>query len=109
MVNPMKGEAQLGERMLAYDFGAFCMLEEKAGMKISVLLQELQDGLGFGELRDFVWAGLQKHHGDMSEPEIISFLNDTGFQEAVAAVAKGITSHFGEQRAKAKNPPKAKQ
>lgn len=108
MANPMKGEAPLGDRTLAYDFGAFCVLEEKTGKKVPQLMQALQEGLGFGELRDFAWAGLQKHH-NMGETEVVDLLNEVGFQPTAEAVAKAITSFFGEQRAKGKNPPKAKQ
>jgi hypothetical protein len=108
MANPLKGEAQLGDRTLAFDFGAFCTLEEKTGKKVPELMQALQTGLGFGELRDFAWAGLLKHH-NMGEAEVVELLNEVGFQPTAEAVAKAITSFFGEQRAKAKNPPKAKQ
>jgi hypothetical protein len=107
MANPMKGEAQLGELTLAYNFGAFCTLEEKTGKKVPVLMNMLQEGMGFSELRDFAWAGLQKHH-NMTEAEVVAALDEIGFQTTAEAIAKAITSFFGEQRAKGKNPPKAK-
>lgn len=106
MANPVKGEAQLGDYTLAFNYGTFCALEGKTGKKVPLLMQAVQEGLGFSELRDFVWAGLQKHH-KMTEDEVEAFLDDVGFEAAATAVAKGITSHFGEQRAKGKNPPKA--
>jgi hypothetical protein len=107
MVNPLRGESPLGEYTLAFNFGAFCTLEEKTGKKMPLLMQSVQDGLGFAELRDFVWAGLQKHHS-MTDQEVEAVLDDVGFEAASTAVAKGITSFFGEQKAKDKNPPKAK-
>jgi hypothetical protein len=107
MANPMRGEAPLGEYTLAFNFGTFCTLEEKTGKKMPVLMQAVQEGLGFAELRDFVWAGLQKHH-NMTEDEVMGVLDDVGFEAAATAIARGITSFFGEQRAKDKNPPKAK-
>lgn len=108
MVNPLKGEAQLGDFTLAYNFGAFCALEEKTGHKMPVLMQMVQDGLGFSELRDFVWAGLQKHH-KMDDDQIVALLDDVGFEIAASAIGKGVTSFFGAQREKkGKNPPSAK-
>lgn len=104
--NPLKGEATLGDFTLAYTFGAFCALEEKTGKKMPVLMQMLQDGMGFSELRDFAWAGLQKHH-QSSVDEAVTLLDEVGFEPAATAIAKAITSFFGEQRAKGKNPPKA--
>jgi hypothetical protein len=62
MPNPVKGETSLGEFTLAFNFGAFCALEGKARKKMPELLHALETGLGFEELRDYVWAGLQTHH-----------------------------------------------
>jgi hypothetical protein len=104
---PLKGEAQLGDYTLAYNFAAFCALEAKTGHKMPVLMQMVQDGLGFTELRDFVWAGLLKNH-KMGDAEVVAFLDEIGFEPAAAAIGKGITSFFGEQREqKGKNPPTA--
>lgn len=107
MVNPMKGEAQLGDYILAFNFGAFIALEEKTGKKMPVLLSMLQDGLGFGELRDFAWTGLQKNHPEMTSDLVTALVDDVGFEVAAAAIGKAATAFFGSQKEKAGNPPKA--
>jgi hypothetical protein len=107
MANALRGEAPLGDLTLAFNFGTFIELEQKTGMKMQGLMLAVQDGLGFGQLRDFLWAGLLKHHA-MSEADVTALLDDVGFEAAATAVGKCITSFFGEQKAKAENPPKAK-
>jgi hypothetical protein len=107
MANPMKGEAQLGDFTLTFNFGAFCSLEVKAGKKMPVLLQMLQEGLGFGELRDFAWAGLQAKHPGMTDEAVIDLVDEVGFEAAAVAIGKAVSEFFGSQKEKGKNPPKA--
>lgn len=107
MANPIKGEAALGDLTLAYTFGAFCALEEKTGRKVPELLQMLEKGIGFCDLRDFVWAGLLKHH-PQSQDEVDALLDGIGFDTAAQAVGKGVTSFFGApKKEKDSNPRKA--
>lgn len=103
MANPMKGEARLGEFTLAYNFGAFCELEAKTGMKMPQLLASISDGLGFGELRDFVYVGLQTHHKGVSEQTVLLLLDEQGYEKAAKAVGEAVTAFFGKP--KEKNPP----
>jgi hypothetical protein len=107
MANPLKGEARLGECTLAFNFGAFCELEEKTGKKMPQLLEAINNGLGFSELRDFVWAGLQTNHKGATDADTAALLDEHGFQAGAEAVAKAVTAFFGSQKAKGKNPPKA--
>lgn len=107
MANPIKGEAPLGEFTLAFNFGAFCELEEKTELKVPQLLQAMGAGLGFKELRDFVWAGLQTHHKDASEELAVKLCEEVGFEAAAAAVGKAVNGFFGSQKEKGKNPPAA--
>jgi hypothetical protein len=58
-------------------------------MKMQQLMLAVQDGLGFGQLRDFVWAGLQKHH-QASDGEVIALLDDVGFEEAATPSATAL-------------------
>lgn len=107
MPNPMKGEAQLGDHTLTFNFGVFCSLEVKAGKKMPQLLEALSEGLGFGELRDFAWAGLQPKHPGMTDDDVAALIDETGFEVAAVAVGQAVTSFFGSQKEKAKNPLKA--
>lgn len=109
MANPLKGEASLREYTLAFNFGVFCALEEKIGKKMPELLQSIMAGLGFGELRDFVFLGLSTHHPNITEDEALKLLDEVGYKDAALAVSKAVGSFFGEQKAKDKNPTKAAQ
>lgn len=107
MANRLKGEASLGDKTLAFDFGAFIALEDKMGKKMPEITQMMQEGLGYSDVRDFVWAGLLKHH-PQSEAEVVTFLNEIGYPAAMEAIRDGVNSHFDNSEAKDKNPPKAK-
>lgn len=107
MAIPLRGEARLGEFTLAFNFGAFCALEEKTGKKMPELLQAINDGLGFSQLRDFVWAGLQTNHKGLTDEDVAALLDECGFQEGADAVGKAATNFFGTQKEKGKNPRKA--
>ena len=107
MANPMKGEAALGDYTLAFNFGAFIELEERTGLKVPMLLQTLEVGLGFGDLRDFVWAGMRTHHRDVTDEQLVDLLNEQGFEKTKDAVVKGVTSCFAGEKSKDKNPTKS--
>jgi hypothetical protein len=79
-----KGEAPMGDLTLAFNFGTFCELEQKTGMKMQQLMVLIQDGLGVCELRDFLWAGLQKYH-QTSEADVLALIDDVGFEAAAIA------------------------
>ncbi len=109
MANLLKGEAQLREYTLAYNFGVFIALEEKLGKKMPEILQTMTEGLGFGELRDFVYVGLQKHHPETTNEAAVQLLEDVGYKDAALAVSKAVGGFFGERKAKAENPTKRAQ
>lgn len=100
----MKGEASLGDKTLAFNFGTFCALEEKCGKKVPELLEAMNTGLGFGELRDFIWAGLQVHHPGSTDDDALKLLDDVGYSEAATALGKAVGGFFGAPKAKGKNP-----
>ncbi|HET6536349.1 MAG TPA: hypothetical protein VFG41_09215 [Sphingomicrobium sp.] len=107
MANPVKGEAQLRDYTLAFNFGVFCALEDKLGKKMPEILQSVAAGLGFGELRDFVYLGLRTHHPDTTEDDALKLLDEVGYKTAALAVSKAVAGFFGEERAKGKNPTRA--
>jgi hypothetical protein len=105
MANPLKGEARLRDYTLAYDFGALCGVEEKTGKKVPQLIQSLAEGLGFGELRDFVHIGLQAHHPGTTEADAVSLIEEAGYKDSVAAVGKAFTGFFAPQPKEKGNRP----
>lgn len=107
MTNPMKGETLLGEHTLVFNFGSFIALEEKTGKKMPALLEMLNEGLGFGDLRDFAWAGLQTNYPGMADEAVVALVDEVGFEAAAAAIGKAATAFFGSQKEKVKNPLKA--
>jgi hypothetical protein len=107
MANPLKGEAQLRDRTLAFDYGLFCELEVKTGQKVPHLIQALAEGLGFGELRDFVFIGLQTHHPGTTEADVLTLLEEVGYKDATLAVSKAVGNFFAkEQKEKGDRPTK---
>jgi hypothetical protein len=108
MANALRGEAPLGDYTLAYDFGVFIELESKTGVKTPRLLATVkEEGFGFADVKDFVWAGLRRYH-PMTEEEVIEVLNEFGYEEASKAVSLGVSNYSAKLKEKGKNPPKAK-
>lgn len=106
MANPMKGETRLGDYTLAFNFGAFCSLEERTGKKMPELLQTMAGGLGFSELRDVVIVALAAHHPEATEEDVLTLLDAVGYQAAALAVSKAVGGFFGEQKVKDGRPTK---
>jgi hypothetical protein len=104
--NPMRGEAQLGDYDLVYDFNCFCVLERETGLKFHMLLVTLQTDLGLSDLRDFIWAGLQAKHPGTSVERAGEIIGQVGFKEATDAVQKAMQAIFPPEKGKGKNPRK---
>lgn len=96
----MKGEAQLGDFTLAFDFNALCDAEGVVG-PIGAAMQEIAKG-SFTTIRALVWAGLKKHHGK-SLDEAGEIIAEVGFGEAAEAVSAAMQSAFPEPKGKAGN------
>lgn len=106
MANPIKGEASLGKYTLAFNFGKFCALEERMGKKVPEILVSMTSGLGFGELRDCVAVGLEKHHPDATQEDVMQLLEDEGYKGCALAVSKAVGGFFGERKEKGDHPTK---
>lgn len=107
MANPMKGEARLREYTVTFQFGTFMSLEERTGKKMPELMGCVSLGLGAAELLDFLAEGLKDKHGDKSDDDVRSLVEEYGYIECGTAVSKAVAAYFGETKAKGKNPPKA--
>lgn len=72
MANPIKGEVLVvvedGQYTLAYTLGACAAIEGQfAGRKLQDILGDLEgDNPKIGVMQVVIWAGLQKHHGDVT-------------------------------------------
>lgn len=107
MANPMKGEAKLRNYTVTFQFGTFMSLEERMGKKMPELMGCVAIGLGAAELLDFLAEGLKDKHGDKSDDEVRSLVEEYGYIECGAAVSKAVAAYFGDKKAKDKNPPEA--
>ena len=104
--NPMKAEAALGEHMLAVTFNGWCSLEGETGNKVPQLLQGLQEGLSFSELRTWVRVFISE---PMSEEEAGEFIQEVGLELTLKALGKAVDGFFSAPAKKAtpENPRKA--
>ncbi len=84
-MNPMRGEAALGEHKLIVDFNGFCSLEAATGMKVPDLVVMFKTGIGFGfgELRQFIQIFLDK---PLSEKEVGDLIGELGMIEVPVPV-----------------------
>lgn len=117
MANPIRGEAKVtlaDGRVLqiVYDLNAWIDLEQQLGMKLPEIMETLKDkdnppGLAFQ--RALFWAGLQKHHSEMT-------IRDAGevMLEAAEPMAAAMEGGFpveddaeaGEAEADPPKPPR---
>lgn len=67
-VNPMRGEAPLGEHKIIVTFNGLCSLEAELKRSVPELIFMMKNGVGFGfkEMRSFVRCLLDK---DMTDEE----------------------------------------
>lgn len=90
----MKGVSQIGEYKLAFDFNALCLAENEVGP-----LGKAMENMSAGSLtavRALFWAGLQKHHPELSLTDAGDIAQEFGFDAVGEAVGKGIESAFSK-------------
>jgi hypothetical protein len=103
-MNPMRGEAKLGERTLCYDMNAFCRAESALGRKLPEIMNDLNTGVSFEALRSLIWAGLQRHHPCTVE-EAGEIISDVGLEDTSTALSTAMQAAL-PQSATGKNPRK---
>lgn len=107
MANSMRGEAALGERKLVFDFNAMCELELATGRQTPDLLAMMERGLGFADLRHFLWAGLLRQHPGITVEQAGDIAGED-MPAALAAVGESIGACFASlKKEPRKNPRKA--
>lgn len=105
MANPMRGEADLGDRKLVIDFNSMCTLEKATAKKVPEILDMIEKGLGFCELRTVVQVFASP---PMGEDEAGSFIGEVGTQPALKALREALEGFFAPpKKEKGENPLKA--
>ena len=104
--NPLRGEAALGDYTLLVNFNGWCSLEGETGNQVPQLLQGLQEGLSFSELRTWVRVFISE---PMSEEEAGEFIQEVGLELTLKALGKAVDGFFSAPAKKAtpENPRKA--
>ena len=100
--NPMKAEAALGEHMLAVTFNGWCSLEGETGNKVPQLLQGLQEGIGFAELRTWVRVFVTT---PMTEEQAGELIGEVGLEPSLKALDKAVNGFFANQPKDKKDRP----
>ena len=104
--NPMRGEAELGSRKLAFTFNSWCALEARTGKKVVDLLVDLEMGLGFSGLRTWIRTFAVD---ELTEEQAGELIGENGTEAALRAIKQGVDGFFApaEAREQSEDPPKA--
>jgi hypothetical protein len=104
-VNPMLAETDLGGHLLRMDFNAWCVLEGMMGKKVPEILNMMDAGLGFGDIRSCIRAF---HVEPITETEAGNLIGSVGFEAATVALSKLCDGFFGDPGEEPEaDPPKA--
>lgn len=99
MPNPMRGEAELGERKVVIDFDRFCSLELATGRKVPDLLADFDAGLGFADVRAWLRVFLEPVASDEEIAEIITAGGvEKGYRAALKALAEAMTGFMSKPK-----------
>lgn len=103
--NPMRGEAQLGDRKLVLTFNTACALEHETGRTILDLAGQMEYGFGLADLRQWIRVLVDK---DMTLEEVGDWLGEVGIEPATEALGAVFSQFFPPpKKVKDPNPPKA--
>lgn len=116
MTNPIKGEVSLkgpnGETfVLVFGFESLVLVEDKRGKAFGDVVEELDAGR-LGALGALFWAGLRKHHPQISFEEAGQIALAIDSEELQAKIVEAITLAFPRKQevgASAPRPPEAEQ
>lgn len=109
MPNKLKGEThfRIGEETyrLLFDYEALCLIEDATDQAIEqVLLSVQRNSLRLRTLRVFLWAGLQRHHPDVTREEAAGLILQSGIAAAQIHVAQAFAAAFPEPGEKDASP-----
>lgn len=108
MANPMKGEADLGDRTLRVNFNSWCVAEAALGLKVPDILALISgEGLGFDDLRRLVKSFLVGGE-TMSLEQVGDFIGEVGLEATGEAIKVALERFFPTaEKGKAERPRKA--
>lgn len=90
----MKGVSEIGEYKLAFDLNALCLAEDHVG-PLGKAMGEMSEG-SLKTVRALFWAGLQKHHPEVTLEIAGDIAGEFGFEAVSEAVGSGIESAFAK-------------
>jgi hypothetical protein len=106
--NPLRGEADFGDRKLVIDFNGFCRLEIETGKKVADLLADFDSGLGFSDLRSWLRVFVQPEPSDEEVEQMITADGvEAGYRAALKAIAHAMAGFMAKPKATKENPRKA--
>lgn len=104
--NAMRGEAEYAGRKFVADFNSVCTLEQLSGLKVPQLVGLLSEGLGFADLR--LWLYCFQTGAQATERELGELCGKHGYEEGVKAVAAAFEGFFAPLKEGGdESPPKA--
>ena len=115
MTNSMKGEVALhaGEvtYKLVYDVNALCAMEDKLDKSVLEIMGTVNGSPRLGVVRALLWAGLRRHHEDVTLEAAGDLVMSVGMVDVLNVVMIGFKSAFpkaaeGDEGDGGARPPK---
>ena len=115
MTNPMKGEVTLQDGevtyKLVYDVNALCAMEDKLDRSVIEVMTNMNGSPRLGVVRARRWAGLRRHHEDVTLEAAGDMVMSVGMVDVLNVVMVGFKSAFpkaaeGDGGDGAARPPK---
>lgn len=107
MSNPLRGEADLGDKKIVVNFNNLCKAEASLGLKVPAILTAIQtEGLGFEDIRRLLKALLIGGAG-MTLDQVGEFIDGVGMDAVGEAIGKALTGFFPMAEENETDPPKA--
>lgn len=106
MVRKLKGEVSLQVEeqtfQLVYDVNALCAIEDVLDKSVLEVMTSIKGMPKLGLVRALVWAGLRRHHEQMSLNDAGDLVMAAGMGPALMAVQEGIQAAFPQPKEDAK-------
>lgn len=107
MSNPLRGEADLGDKQIVVNFNNLCKAEAALGLKVPALVAAIQtEGLGFDDVRRLLKALLVGGAG-MTLDQVGDFIDVVGMEAVGEAIGKAFIAFFPKAEEETENPLKA--